>query len=206
MYVTKTEKQGHSMAHHIFAGRFQPFHLGHMEIVEQSLHHLDVDDILVIGVITSMNGIIVDDNFAKSASEHHLPERNPWLPIVPLRAINCLCSANHSKQILTTILPCPDTSWTEITKWFPMNRKWIVPYTEETFDDIKADFYRRHGESVIRYSDNTRISGRELREFYKKGEYDNFKKFIPAQIVDIYWNGEKRQESAFGTNGQRTII
>ncbi|MCL2258070.1 MAG: adenylyltransferase/cytidyltransferase family protein [Candidatus Bathyarchaeota archaeon] len=108
------------MSYHIFAGRFQPFHIGHMKIVEQAVQHLGSEDILLIAVITSVNGIIIDDNFAKSAMEHHLPERNPWFPIVPLKAITSLCNTNYSKQILTTILPCTDTFWTETKKWFSM--------------------------------------------------------------------------------------
>ena len=74
----------------------------------------------------------------------------------------------------------------------PMNRKWIIPDAGELFDDIKANFYRSQGENVIRYSEDTGISGHTLRELYKKGGYDNFKKFVPPQIVDIYWNGERR--------------
>jgi len=188
----KIEKR---MKYHIFAGRFQPFHLGHLEIVKQSVSNLGENDVLVLAVVTSIDSgnPVIDNEFAKNAAEHHLPERNPWLPIVPLKAVtNLVSNMQQSGRILTMLLPAPDKSWVGIKKWFPEDRVWIIPDAGEEFDTQKAMFYKNQGEKIIRYSESTGISGREIREFYKDSDYDNFKKFIPSQIVDIYWKGERR--------------
>lgn len=182
------------MSYHIFAGRFQPFHNGHLEIVEKAISNLSNDDFLVIGIVTAFKGLaVIDNSFADNAIEHHLVERNPWFPLVPLKAVTHLSKVlNKSNQIIITVLPSPDSSWQEISNWFPKNRKWIIPEADEDFDEKKADFYRRQGETVIRYKECSNVSGRELRDYFFKGDYENFKKYIPAQIADIYWTGEKK--------------
>ena len=183
------------MSYHIFAGRFQPFHLGHLEVVTLSIFNLGKNDVLVLAVVTSFDNAvhIIDSEFASNALEHSLPERNPWNPIVPLKAVTNLASnMEETGKILTMLLPRPDTSWIGIKKWFPEDRAWIVPEAGEDFDGQKVQFFKKQGEEIIRYSESTGISGRELREFYKNNDYDNFKKYVPSQIVDIYWTGEKR--------------
>jgi len=178
------------MSYHIFAGRFQPFHVGHLDVLEKGIADLGDDDVLVVAVVTAFKGVIIDTSFAKTAAEHHAPDRNPWGPLVSLRAVSQLArKMGASEQIITTILPAPDTCWLEITKWFPSDRKWIIPDSKEQFDDVKAEFFQKCGESVLRYKDSSSVSGRELRGYYLNSDYENFKMHIPEMIVDIYWNG-----------------
>ena len=181
------------MSYYIFAGRFQPFHLGHLDVLKQSVLNLEKDDVLVVAVVTKIKGHAIDDKFAKSAAEHHFPDRNPWLPIVALKAISKLVKEMYPlNEILTTVLPSPDTSWTEIKKWYPADRIWIIPDAGEEFDNKKVEFYQKCGERVVRYSDNTGISGKDLRDYYQLGDYESFKKHMPANITDVYWEGENR--------------
>jgi len=164
-----------------------------MEIFNKSIRGLGKNDSLIIGIITSIKGEIVDDDFAKKAIEHHEVERNPWLPFVPLKALTTLINTYEKHDnIILTILPCPDTSWDEIKKWFPYDRKWIIPSAGEAFDEDKVKFYTSQGEAIIRYTENSNISGRELRNYLYSSDYDNFSKHIPKTIVDIYWKGERR--------------
>lgn len=112
---------------------------------------------------------VIDEAFSEKAAEHRLPERNPWGPIVALAAISEVSKqyANCCK-IITTLMPYPNLAWPVIKNWFPLNRVWIIPDAGEDFDDEKAIFYKKQGENVVRIGDDSEISGRELREYYKE--------------------------------------
>lgn len=177
------------MCVYIFAGRFQPFHNGHMQVFEKLCDQLSPTDTLVLGVISPYNSSdIIDKEFLKASEEHHLPDRNPWDVLVPLAAVSLIArSSVYSSQIITTLLPRPEYGWRIITEWFPQKRIWVIPMANEDFDEKKKDYFENLGDRVLRIKDDTNISGRELREFYKRGEYDRFVSHVPEGLDNIYF-------------------
>lgn len=173
----------------IFKGRFQPFHNGHLQIVERAISMLDKNDILVLAAMCPFDYPVevVDKEFSERAEEHRLPERNPWGSTVALEAISEVSKqyANRHK-IITTLMPYPNLAWPVVKNWFPKNRIWIIPDSGEEFDNIKADFYVRQGEYVIRILDDTGISGKELREYFQIKATEKFLKGIPDFLHKIY--------------------
>lgn len=177
------------MCVYIFSGRFQPFHNGHMQVFRQLCGKLTQNDILVLGVIAPFESDDVKDvNFLEASKEHQLPERNPWDVLVPLSAVAQIARSSHySGQIVTTLLPRPEYGWKLISTWFPNKRIWVIPSAGEEFDEKKSEFFTKMGDQVVRFKDTTGISGRELREFYKEGEYEKFVSCVPSGLADIYF-------------------
>lgn len=187
------------MCVYIFSGRFQPFHNGHMQVFEQLCKKINVTDTIVIGVIAPFEpkkADIKDKDFFRASEEHHLPDRNPWEVTIPLYAVSRIARLSHyTGRIITTLLPRPECGWQTIQSWFPQKRIWVIPSAGEDFDEKKCKYFTKMGDGVIRFQDTTDISGRELREFYKKRQYKKFADNVPSEVVDIYFK-EKPDDSA----------
>ena len=179
------------MCTYIFAGRFQPFHNGHKQVFDKICEKMSSTDVLVLAVVspyTSDN--IKDKSFAEATTEHHEADRNPWYVSVPLMAVSRIARlCPRSEQIITTLLPRPEYGWDIIEKWFPNDRVWIIPNAGEDFDDKKSCYFRSLGDRVERISDITGVSGWNLRNLYKEGNYNEFKKHVPEGIAEIYFRG-----------------
>lgn len=180
------------MCVYIFAGRFQPFHNGHMEVLKELCKKINSTDFVVLGVIAHYElQDIKDKVFFEASKEHHLPERNPWELSVSLEAISSIArSGQFKQQIITTILPRPECAWEIIKVWFPTKRIWVIPMAGEDFDDQKSIFFNKMGDEVIRFPDTTGVSGRDLRDLYKKGQYEEFLANVPKGLADIYFKEE----------------
>lgn len=185
------------MCVYIFAGRFQPFHNGHMQVFQQICEKLTPTDTLALAVVAPFESEDIRDmDFLKASKEHHLPSRNPWDVTVSLSAVTQIARASHyNGQIITTLLPRPEYGWKTIVSWFPQKRIWVIPQAEEDFDDKKSAYFTKMGDKTIRFQDTTNISGRELREYYKKGQFEEFASKIPNGLADIYLQ-EKLDDNA----------
>jgi len=176
----------------IFAGRFQPFHVGHFEVVRQSLENSVPGDVLILAAISSdpASKLAVDESFALVAAEHHLPERNPWP--VPIRLLALSAIATHFQEtfhnipIAVSAIPRPDYGWETVRAWFPGSRIWVIPNADEAFDEAKAEFFKSKGEQVIRFADHSKVSGKELRELWHTGNHEQLKPYLPHCVHKAY--------------------
>jgi hypothetical protein len=154
---------------------------------------LEVNQVLVLAAIATRTGAadaLVDGEFAAAAAEHHQPERNPWSVSTRLRALAKLLPAlaisYPGKEVVTCALPRPDFDWNTVTAWFPQSRSWVIPSAGESFDETKAEFFRRKGDAVVRYNDATQMSGRILRELWREGRTEELVQFLPDALRDVY--------------------
>ena len=184
------------MRNFIFAGRFQPFHIGHLQVLEHVLKSFNPEDNLILGVVSPFkSNIVLDTNFLHLASEHHLPERNPWSVSQRIKALSNLTNEIKGKyklNIVTTAIPRPDYGYETIIKWFPEKRIWIIPNAGEAFDESKSLFFISRGDEVLRINDNSKISGYEIRTAIKNGKSEAIKNLIPNCMHEIYLNDEKK--------------
>lgn len=110
---------------------------------------------------------------------------------MPLKAVNMVAKYLHcTNQIVTTLLPRPEYGWSTIINWFPEKRVWVIPDAGEAFDDVKSIFFESRGDSVVRIKESSKITGRDLRDYYKKGDHTSFKKYVPEFVDKIYWKEE----------------
>ena len=185
------------MCTYIFAGRFQPFHNGHKQVFNKICRRLSSTDILVLAVVSPFESNDVwDELFLEASKEHHFADRNPWDVTVSLTAVSRIARSSHrADQIITTLLPRPEYGWQVIKSWFPQKRIWIIPDAGENFDNQKSEYFKKLGDEVIRIPDKTGVSGWELRDLYKKGQYNKFNDMVPDGIAEIYFK-DKRDDNA----------
>lgn len=178
------------MINYIFAGRFQPFHNGHLEVVKSVLSKLTEEDNFVIAIVSPFDAShVVDDNFHHTAIEHHLPERNPWSVSERTRALaNLVVDLSNEFSIIpsVTAIPRPDYGWQIIEKWFPETRVWVIPNAGEEFDESKAIFFHERGDEVWRVDDHSQVSGYELRKAIKALDFEYARAYIPVCMQAIY--------------------
>lgn len=179
----------------VFAGRFQPFHQGHWEVLCAAMKEFPADAALVLAVVAPSHWRPSDDPIAKSfsldAEEHHQPERNPWDLRVRLRAALTVAEATKSfgrspDKTVVTALPRPDYAFETIRLWFPGERAWVIPEAGETFDQSKETYFRARGDEVIRIPCTCGISGRELRAAFAAQRWDEFRRGMPSFLWDVY--------------------
>lgn len=184
------------MCVYIFAGRFQPFHNGHMQVLQELCEKSTQRDKIVLAVVAPFVSKDIQDNeFLAASQEHHLPERNPWNVSVCLSAVTRVAKLFHRENILTTLLPRPEYGWDTICMWFPEKRIWVIPEAGETFDEKKADFFTKMGDTVLRLPDSTNVSGRILREYYRTDQYERFSEGVPSCVSEIYFQNKNEHNS-----------
>jgi hypothetical protein len=90
------------------------------------------------------------------------------------------------KPLAVCAIPRPDFAWSVVTAWFPGSRFWVIPSAAEAFDDVKAAFFERQGDAVIRYADDTMVSGWHLRRLWEQGSFEELAKSLPECVRSIY--------------------
>lgn len=186
------------MKNYIFAGRFQPFHIGHLQVLEFVSNNFNSQDNLIVGVVSPfISNKVIDKEFVDLALEHHLPERNPWSVSERLKALSILTrelSLKYNLNIVTSAIPRPDYGYETIKEWFPEKRIWIIPNAGESFDESKANFFLERGDEVLRINDDSKISGFVIRTAIKNGNINEIKDLIPECMQDIYLNNEIKHQ------------
>ena len=158
---------------YIYAGRFQPFHLGHMSVVSRTLETGNTP--LVIGVIinTVKSGAALTEA-ARRVSEYgdvaQDPEKNPLDPLTRVSLIRAACiAACFEDKVTVTVIPRPERHWEMIQQLFRAPRCWILPDKIDSFDSLKADFYQEQGDKVVRAGVNPLTSGTLVRSRLAQG-------------------------------------
>lgn len=128
------------MTHAIFGGRFQPFHLGHLSVVE---HIVQEERQLIIGIINPNPRRPETPQFFRFA-----PLDNPfnyWERY--LMIWRTLQSKSLTNGVMVVPLPRPSVNLKRATQFLPPDRIWYIPTTDE-FDNWKITKYEEQGEEV----------------------------------------------------------
>jgi len=177
----------------IFAGRFQPFHEGHLMVARGACAAMPRDAALILGAVAPMTGNSEPvSDFSLAAREHQLPERNPWniaTRLAALAEVSMLLSREYpEKLIISTALPRPDISWPILQNWFAGKRTWVIPSAGESFDEIKAEYFRQMGDQVMRFSDSSNIDGRIIRSAFAQ-DPDTAAALLPEVVRNAFAKG-----------------
>jgi nicotinamide-nucleotide adenylyltransferase len=138
---------------HVYPGRFQPFHKGHLEVIKQAL--IEVPGIIFVGIVvhTLHDNIITNDSFELEARKNNSPARNPFSPSERIKMIRaCLLDELHTEasRVIPILLPRPEANWAVVKSMFPEQRTWIIPQSNEEFDEMKVHFFDSKGDKVYR--------------------------------------------------------
>ncbi len=150
-----------------FIGRFQPYHLGHHEIIKEIVNEVDE---LIIGIGSAQESHTIENPFTAGERilmvSRALDEIDPNLRkrvyIIPLEDIyrNALW-VSHVRSMVPPF---------EIV--FSNNPLVIRLFKEAGFEVVRTRFYRRE-----------HLQGREIRRLMVEG--GNWERFVPKSVADV---------------------
>lgn len=169
----------------ILAGRFQPYHLGHHDLVR---HCLSISSIpVLVGILIS--SIPLDfpppqGELSREAEPRHLRENNPFSYWQRREMIEGAWPEERKRgDLIVSPLPRPQGPpewWTYVREFLPEYRTWAVPETGDRFDEHKVDFFLSVGEEVLRIPSKCSASGSEIRRQWRNGARQSALAHVPA--------------------------
>ena len=156
-------------------GRFQPFHLGHLEAIKFALSNVEH---LHVGI--------------GSSNKSH-EERNPFTADERKEMILSSIDDTIAKRLSIHFIPDVDDHW----KWTHLVDE-IIPEYDVVFsnDDFTHELYGKRGKSIISVDLKSRsnLSGTNIRNLILTDQ--NWKEFVPSGTRDVLSqiDGKKRLE------------
>lgn len=164
----------------LFIGRFQPFHLGHLDVVEQALQE---NEFVIIGIGSAENNYLPDNPF--TASER-------W------EMIQAALDEKKISRERTTIIPVRNID--HYALWVEHVSKLLPPFSRVyTGSPMTQQLFRDHGQyEVIPVQFKISISGTQIREWMRADD-PQWKQFIPQAVA-------KKIHALGGTERLKNII
>jgi nicotinamide-nucleotide adenylyltransferase len=166
----------------LFIGRFQPFHLGHLDAIKKALPQTEM---LFIGI--------------GSTQENYLPE-NPFTAGERIEMIKAALDEAKIDPSKYLIIPIPNINNYEL---WPHHVEQYLPPFEEIYtgsEIVKTLFERANSKlknphKAIKVEKKLNISSTKIREAMKQNE--SWQKMVPASVAQLLkaWNAEKRLKS-----------
>lgn len=167
----------------IWDGRFQPFHVGHLNFARKILEVTGLP--LVIMIIQSSEAKLAGD-YSKEVNRHHKLSRNP-LTLWERRCIvkMALEEAGISDQVDVVGIPRPDLYW-EIAKLFYPPKRFMCLSGKDDYERNKEIFWAALGEEtrVIPYDPEYGISASEVKAAIKDDK--DWEHFLPASCHEYF--------------------
>lgn len=152
----------------IFIGRFQPFHLGHLDAIRQILKK---EKKLIIGI---------------GSAQDNISAKNPF---TTRERANMIKAALQGKKI--KIIPIPDIG--DDTRWVQHVELFIPPFGAVYTGSSKVKkLFRKVGYQVIPLKFNLKISATKVRKWMREGK--NWEKLVPKKVADLLkkWDAPNR--------------
>lgn len=141
----------------LFVGRFQPFHLGHLDALNQALSR---ENSLVIAIGSAQDNITLEN------------------PFTTRQRMNMIRMAIPNKKI--KIIPVPDIG--DDTKWVKHVESLVPRFsTVYTGSPIIKKLFEAAGYKIHTIKMNLKISATEIRSRMRKGE--NFDNLVPEKVA-----------------------
>jgi nicotinamide mononucleotide adenylyltransferase len=166
----------------ILPGRHQPPHNDHVEIIRRALARIDGTLHLALIVSPPARGV-PQDELEREARRQNDPERTPFSFADRAEMLEASLDRESLARVRIMALPRPETAFELVAAIFPERRTWIVPETEEAFDEMKARFFRERGDQVLRIELAPTTSGRVVRALIRRGELTLLEKHVPSGVV-----------------------
>ena len=192
----------------ILTGRFQPFHLGHVELINKLLSEYP-DDIICLGIIRDCHISNDKDEFDEKADEQLNTTKNPYDSEILMRMAQEIVKLTNDKRVVYTLMPRTSMyTWELIKDIFGKDneRIWVIPQVEGKFgewENAKASLYLRLNEKVKRIRVDKNISASDVRKKIADRDIEGLKELVPSAIADIimiqhgyiYNNNEKEKNN-----------
>lgn len=173
---------------YIFTGRFQPFHKGHLSVIEHLCDNYPYETICV-AIIKDFPFVGEKTDFDKRV-DIEIAKKDPMFNAeTTLSLINQVLRHFGYDHVVTTLMPRASIqSWEVIERLFDCDRTWVFTddqHGNDSWERTKSEFYELQGEKVIFIPINKSISGTLLRELIHKGDYVKLEEYLPFDIIKI---------------------
>lgn len=168
----------------IYAGRFQPFHNDHLQIVEWFIKN-NPNERLVLAAVRKAK--LLGASVIAGSAENFLPDRNPFGPQDVLAMTGAIARRYQNHCVVSTLIPQPSSpgGWDLVSELFPGSRVWLIPQRNEEWDEMKINYLIEKGDSVIRVNCLRGTSGMVLRDIYQSGALHRLAEAVPPEIFDV---------------------
>jgi len=167
----------------ILPGRHQPPHNDHLEIIRRALAR--IDGTLYLALICSVPAYgPPETELEREARRQNDPGRTPFSFRERVEMLEAALDRESRARLRIIPLPRPEAAFDLVAAVFPERRTWIVPDTQEAFDEMKAQFFRARGDEVIRIELAPTTNGRVVRSLIRRGELRLLEQHVPRGVVD----------------------
>ncbi len=174
---------------YIFTGRFQPFHNGHLSVIEHLCKNYP-DDTICVAIIKDFPFMGEKTGFDKRVDIEIAKKDTKLNAETILSLINQVLHHYGYNCVVTTLMPRASVqSWGVIECLFDCDRTWVFTVNQQE-DDLwekaKSSFYASQGEKTIFVPINKSISGTLLRDLIQHGDYAKLSEYLPSDVIKFY--------------------
>lgn len=169
--------------HAVWDGRFQPFHVGHLAVIEAICRQFQRP---VVVMVIQSEEVESQDDYVNEVNRHHRAARNP-LTLWERYSLITMALANESFGSNVTVIgiPRPDLHWTCARSFYPHNR-FICLTGKDEYENRKAGFWRSLGERtrIVDIDGIPRISATEVKQLCKEGR--GWERYLPESCIEYF--------------------
>lgn len=173
----------------IFTGRFQPFHKGHLSIIEY-LSERYPDEIICVAIIKDFPFLKEKNDFDKRVDVEMSKKEEALNAETTLHIITQVLKNRNYRNVVTTLMPRASVeSWKVIDSLFDCKRVWIFTENQhqmDSWENLKREFYALQNEDILLVPIDKSINGTEIRNLLKNREFEILEEFLPKEVIDFY--------------------
>ncbi len=142
-----TSKTSNQKVFACWSGRFQPTHLGHLEILKHSLKVLDLPHVCILTTYFGWS-TCGDDEYARHAKVNYSPSKNPFSVWERFTLLSLgIKELEIENKVSIIVAPRHDWNWNIVKTFYPPCRV-ICLTNKDEFECSKAKIWKSRGEEV----------------------------------------------------------
>ena len=173
----------------IFTGRFQPFHNGHLHIVEY-LSKKYPNEIICVAIIKDYPFLGEKSDFDKRVDIEIAKKVDALDVEKTLYIITKILQNRGYENTVVTLMPRASVeSWKIIESLFDCNRIWVFTDNQQrpdSWEELKRNFYVSMHEDILLVPIEKTINGTDIRIKLKNKDYETLREYLPEEVIDFY--------------------
>ena len=172
----------------IFTGRFQPFHNGHLYLLDK-LRKIYPNETICLAIVKDFK-VSTKTSFDILANTALSKERSVLSAEDTLKLIQKVIRLRQYENVISTLMPrASDESWHIIDSMFDSNRTWVFTKRTDGVDDwekTKMEYYCSKGEKAVMIPISKDLSGTDIRIKLKRKMTSELSNYIPVEIFEDF--------------------
>lgn len=173
----------------IFTGRFQPFHNGHLHIVEY-LSKKYPNEIVCVAIIKDYPFLGEKSDFDKRVDIEIAKKADALDAEKTLHIITKILQNRGYENTVVTLMPRASVeSWKVIESLFDCNRIWVFTDNQQRpdpWEELKRNFYVSMNEDILLVPIEKTINGTDIRIKLQNKDYETLREYLPEEVIDFY--------------------